>query len=118
MRHLRILLTALVLAGVAAPAAVLPTPAAAQGLTLDQAKSQGLVGEKRDGYLGVVKNAPGVKALVDEINLKRRQHYRDIARKNNTSVEAVGQIVAQKVIEQSPSGTIVEGNNGQWVRKP
>lgn len=117
MRHLRILLTALVLAVAAAPLAM-PTPAAAQQLTVDQAKAQGLVGEKRDGYLGVVKNAPGVQALVNETNLKRRQYYRDIARRNNTSVAAVGEIVAKKVIERAPSGTIVEGNNGGWVRKP
>lgn len=117
MRHLRILLTALILACALAPVTA-PPEAAAQSLTLDEAKAQGLVGEQRDGYLGVVRDGPGVRALVDEINLKRRQHYREIARQNNTSLEAVAKITAKKVIERAPSGTIVEGPDGGWVRKP
>lgn len=116
MRHLRILLTALVLACAAAPPA--SGPAAAQSLTLDEAKAQGLVGELRSGYLGIVEEGPGVQALVEEVNLKRRQHYREIARQNNTNVDAVAQITAKKVIERAPSGTIVEGADGGWLRKP
>ena len=69
--HLVFLFTALVL--LAAPAAF--------AIELADAKSQGLVGEQSNGYLGVVKNAPGVQALVDSVNAKRRDAYQKIAAK-------------------------------------
>ncbi len=98
--------------------ALVPVGVTAQGLNLDTAKAQGLVGERRDGYLGVVKNTAGVQALVDEINLKRRQQYMGIARQNGTNLQAVEAIVGKKVIERSNPGTVVEGADGGWVRKP
>ena len=95
-----------------------PPSATAQALSLDTAKAQGLVGERRNGYLGVVKNTAGVQALVDRINLKRRQHYMGIARQNGTNLQAVEAIVGQKVLQRAQSGTIVEGDGGSWVKKP
>ena len=50
---------------------------------LDDAKRTGSVGERPDGYLGAVDEDAGaeVKALVEEINGKRRERYREIAEK-------------------------------------
>ena len=58
---------------------------------LDDARKAGSVGERPDGYLGVVAGGAGaeVKAMVEEINGKRREKYRTIAEKRGTSVEAV-----------------------------
>ena len=54
-------------------------PAAAQ--SLDQAKAAGQVGERIDGYVGVVDaNAPGdIRALVDQVNAERQAKYAEIA---------------------------------------
>jgi len=112
---IRIFAAALMLAAVVFG---MPPEASAQGLSLDAAKAQGLVGERRNGYLAVVKNAAGVKALVDSINLKRRQHYMGIARQNGTNLQAVEAIVAQKVLQRAKSGTLVESTSGSWVKKP
>ena len=63
---------------------------AAFALSLDEAKSKGLVGEKANGYLGVVK--PGsqeAQSLTIEVNLKRREAYQDIAARNKTQLETV-----------------------------
>ncbi len=90
----------------------------AQSLSLQQAQQQGFVGEQQDGYLGIVTQAPGVQALVDDINLKRRQIYRDIARKNNINLQAVEALAGKKAIENAGSGEMVQGNGGQWVKKP
>ena len=48
---------------------------------LDDAKAAGVVGEKLNGYLGVVSRGAGadVQRLVQDINLKRRDRYRKIA---------------------------------------
>lgn len=99
-------------------AAMPAAPVHAQSLTLQQAQQQGLVGEQQDGYLGIVTQAPGVQTLVDDINLKRRQIYRDIARKNNINLQAVEALAGKKAIEKAGSGEIVQGNEGQWVKKP
>jgi uncharacterized protein len=92
-------------------------PAAAQ--SLDQAKAAGQVGERIDGYVGVVDaNAPGnVRAMVDQINAERRARYAEIAAERGTSVQAVAQIAGQKLIERAPGGEYVLGADGRWRQK-
>lgn len=92
-------------------------PVTAQSMSLDEAESRGLVGEQLNGYLGVVQSAPGVQALVDDINLKRRQLYRDVARKNAIPLAAVEELAGRKAIETSKPGEFVQNSNGQWVRR-
>jgi uncharacterized protein len=92
-------------------------PALAQ--SLDQAKAAGLVGERIDGYVGVVDaNAPGdVRAMVDQVNAEREAKYAEIAAERGTSVQAVAQIAGQKLIERAPGGQYVLGADGQWRQK-
>jgi uncharacterized protein len=52
------------------------------------ARSGGLVGEKPDGYLGfVTPPSAAIKALVDDINIKRKAVYTQEALANNSTVE-------------------------------
>jgi uncharacterized protein len=92
-------------------------PAAAA--SLDQAKAAGQVGERIDGYVGVVDaGAPGdVKALVEKINAERKAKYAEIAEKQGAPVAAVAQIAGKKLIERAPKGEYVMGADGQWQRK-
>jgi uncharacterized protein YdbL (DUF1318 family) len=92
-------------------------PAVAQ--SLDQAKAAGQVGERIDGYVGVVDaNAPGnVRAMVDQVNAERQARYAEIAAERGTSVQAVAQIAGQKLIERTPGGQFVLGADGQWRQK-
>lgn len=85
---------------------------------LQGAKAQGLIGEQSDGYLGLVSaSAPAdVKALVSDINSKRRQTYQDIAQRNNTSLDAVEALAGKKAIEKTPPGQYVKPA-GSWLRK-
>jgi uncharacterized protein YdbL (DUF1318 family) len=52
------------------------------------ARSGGLIGEKPDGYLGFV-TPPGaaIKALVEDINIKRKAVYTEQAQVNGSTVE-------------------------------
>jgi hypothetical protein len=88
-------------------------------ISLDQAKSQGLVGEQADGYLGVVSpSAPQeVKALVANINAKRRDEYRAIAARNKTTLDKVEALAGKKAIDLTPAGQNVRLPSGQWVKK-
>jgi uncharacterized protein len=96
---------------------VLAAPARADAL--DDAKAAGQVGERIDGYVGVVDaNAPAsVRALVDEINAKREAKYKEIAAKQGAPVAAVAQITGKKLIERAPKGQYVLGADGQWRQK-
>jgi uncharacterized protein YdbL (DUF1318 family) len=94
-------------------------PALAAGLDLDSAKQQGLVGEQTDGYVGAVapNPTPEVKALVAEVNAKRRAAYEGIARKNGTAPAAVAALAGQKLIDRAPSGAWIGDGSGHWYQK-
>ena len=98
---------------------VLGLPLPSSGLTLEEAKTQGVVGEQPNGYLGVVQ--PGasarVQALVNDVNQKRRQMYEDIARRNSTKLEAVEMLARQNCIDNTRPGNFVRSPSGQWVKK-
>lgn len=96
-------------------ALLLPLPAFA--LSLDDAKAQGLVGERRDGYLGPVENTPEVVQLVRIINQQRRAEYEKIAAENGQTVDVVQQLAAQKAYEMTPPGFYIQNNAGGWVKK-
>ena len=86
-------------------------------LTLEEAKSRGLVGEKSNGYLGVVAagNAEA-QALASDINQKRRQAYQEIANREKTNLKAVETLAGEKAIEKTRPGNMIEGPGG-WVKK-
>ncbi|MCP5432238.1 MAG: YdbL family protein [Alphaproteobacteria bacterium] len=87
---------------------------------LEAERKAGLVGDQADGYLGVVKPpAPAdVQRQVDELNLKRRNLYRDKAKELNTSLQAVEAIYGKQLYEQTPSGEYFRGSDGAWAKKP
>jgi uncharacterized protein len=86
-------------------------------LSLDEAKTRGLVGEKPNGYLGVVTpDSPQAQSLTNEVNQKRRQAYQEIAARNKTALEAVETLAGQKAIQNTKPGHFVEGPGG-WTRK-
>ena len=70
----------------------------AWAISLDDAKNQGLVGEDSSGYLGLVVQNAEAKAVVDDINAKRKAQYLKLAKKNNLSLSQVEV-------------------NGNWVKK-
>ena len=70
------------LGGFAAPAFAQRDPAYAA------ARAAGQVGEKMDGYLGVVgSETPELKRIVNDINIKRRAVYSERAKANNATLE-------------------------------
>ena len=88
----------------------------AWAISLDDAKNQGLVGEDSSGYLGLVVQNAEAKAVVDDINAKRKAQYLKLAKKNNLSLSQLEALAAAKTIEKTQSGHYVEVN-GNWVKK-
>lgn len=85
-------------------------------MSLDNAKNQGLVGENSSGYLGLVVQNAQAKAVIDDINEKRKAQYLKLAKKNDLSLAQVEALAAAKTIEKTQSGHYIEVN-GSWIKK-
>ncbi|MDJ0958560.1 MAG: YdbL family protein [Arenicellales bacterium] len=67
------------------------------------AKAKGHACEQTNGYLRATGSAPGdVKALVKNVNAKRKEQYAKIATKNGVAVDQVAKLTAQKLINAAP----------------
>ena len=87
--------------------------------SLAEAKEAGWVGERHDGYLGLVKpdTPDDIKKLVQDINAKRRERYLEIAKKNGTKLEAVQVIVGAKLIKRAQPSDYIMNSAGKWIKK-
>lgn len=61
-------------------------------LTLDEARTQGRVGETLNGYLVALKNDAETQKLVLDINHARRASYQQLADSNHLSVDEVAKM--------------------------
>lgn len=79
------------------------------------AKSAGQVGEQRDGYLGVV-GAQGadIKAMVRDINNKRRAVYTSKAASLNSTIDEYAFTTACRLILETKAGEKYQGLDGSW----
>ncbi len=118
-RFLRSVIGRAAAGGVAVAAALTLLPAVTLALTLDEAKAAGWVGERPDGYVGLVRSdaPPGTRDLVNRINAERRANYAAIAARTGTTAEKVGLVAGQKLINATPRGQYVMTQSGQWVAK-
>lgn len=91
----------------------------AWALTLDEAKSKGLVGERANGYLAAVtgKSSPEVDSLIQSVNQQRQQRYQAIAKKNKTTLKAVEVLAGKTAIKKTSPGNYIQLPSGQWTKK-
>jgi uncharacterized protein len=92
---------------------------AALALSLDEAKAQGLVGERPNGYVGVVSggNNAQAAALANRINAKRRAAYQSVADSNGTTLRSVEALAGRKLIGRLQSGQWFMDQGGKWRRR-
>lgn len=103
-----------VLAAVAALAIAAPAVAA----DLDRLRAEGVVAERYDGLLEAREGAGAeAKQLVRKINDRRRELYRKRAESQGVSVEQVGKVYAEQILEDAPKGTYFLKPDGSYVRK-
>ncbi|EKH8495397.1 YdbL family protein [Salmonella enterica] len=86
-------------------------------LTLDEARTQGRVGETLNGYLVALKNDAETQKLGLDINHARRASYQQLADSNHLPVDEVAKMAGQKLVERARPGEYVQGINGKWMRK-
>jgi uncharacterized protein YdbL (DUF1318 family) len=102
---------------IAAGAALSQTPA--QKASVDAAKTQGVVGEMGDGYIGFVTTTAdaSLKASVTAINTGRAAVYAETAAKTGVTAEAAGQATARQLYDRIPAGQWYKPLGGSWTRK-
>ena len=79
------------------------------------ARAAGQVGEKVDGYLGYVNPpTPPLKAVIDELNIKRKAVYADKAVAAKATVEEYALTSGCLLILQTVPGEKYQGPDGSW----
>lgn len=89
--------------------------ALAQGGDYQAAKAAGQVGEKPDGYLGMVGTGnPALKAMVDDINIKRKAVYAQKAQAAHATVEEYAFTSGCLLIAKTQPGEKYQAPDGSW----
>jgi uncharacterized protein YdbL (DUF1318 family) len=115
MSHFPIRRTALALGAAILSLAVLAGPAQAQrDPAYDAARAAGQVGEKTDGYLGVVGGDAGVRKMVDDINIKRRALYAQRAQAAKATLEEYAFTAGCLAISRTAPGEKYQAPDGSW----
>ena len=79
------------------------------------ARSAGQIGEKMDGYIGIVgaENAD-LRRLVNDINIKRRAVYAERAQANNATLEEYALTAGCQAILATSAGEKYQAPDGTW----
>ena len=99
--------------------ATVAQPPVATAQSLDELRAQGVVGERFDGF-AVVRDAgaaASIKAMVNDINAKRRAIYDERAKAQGVASEQVGRVYAEQILQKAPAGTWILSADGRWVQK-
>jgi len=92
-----------------------PALAQARDPAYSAARAAGQVGEKADGYLGVVGGGgPALRAMVDDLNIKRRALYSEKAQAQHATVEQYAFTSGCLLVAQTSPGEKYQAPDGSW----
>lgn len=78
-------------------------------LTLDEARTQGRVGETFYGYLVALKTDAETLELVKDINEARNLSYQQLAKQNNVSTDEIAKLAGQKMVARAKPENMCRG---------
>ncbi len=79
------------------------------------ARAAGQIGEKIDGYLGFVSSpTPTLRAMVEDLNIKRKAVYAEKAQAANATVEEYAFTSGCLAIARTVPGEKYQGPDGSW----
>ncbi len=79
------------------------------------ARAAGQVGEKTDGYLGIVgSTTPELQNLVDDINIRRRAVYAERAQAEGATLEEYALTAGCLAISRTSQGEKYQAPDGSW----
>ena len=83
-----------------------------------QARAAGLVGEKADGYLGIVgAGTADLRRIVNDINIRRRAVYAEKAQAANATLEQYALTAGCLAIARTEPGERYQAPDGSWVTR-
>ena len=91
----------------------------AWAIDIRDAKEQGLVGEANTGYLAAVQSPASaeVRALVAEVNEKRKAKFAKTAAKTGTTVVQVANRFYELAVQKTAPGHYYQDSGGRWKKK-
>ncbi len=90
----------------------------AWAIDIHSAKQQGLVGEANTGYLAAIGTPSAeVKALVAEVNAKRKAEFQRTAEKTGATLQQVQVRFYELAVQRTESGHYYQDASGNWKRK-
>ena len=91
---------------------------AAWAIDIQAAKEQGLVGEANTGYLAAVGTPSAeVKALIEEVNAKRKAEFERTANKTGATLVQVRARFYELAVQRTAPGHYYQDASGSWKRK-
>jgi uncharacterized protein len=103
------------LALAAGVALAVPALAQQRDPAYDAARSSGQIGEKVDGYLGIVgTDTVDLRRLVNDINIKRRAVYAERAQANSATIEEYALTIGCQQILKTQPGEKYQAPDGSW----
>jgi uncharacterized protein YdbL (DUF1318 family) len=106
-------------AGALLAALALMPLAVAHASALDDALKSGQVGERFDGYLGIV-SPPGsreIQELVKTTNAKRETRYAQVAHETGVSTAVVARRAGDRLAKRAKAGTYIMIPKGTWQQQ-
>ena len=94
---------------------VMPAQAVQRDPAYASARANGAIGEKIDGYLGIVGSPdPSLRKLVDDLNIRRKASYADKARAEGVTIEEFAFAQGCILIARTAPGEKYQAPNGSW----
>ena len=116
--HLRPALLGLAATGLVLGLPLASSVSAQRDPAYQAAREAGRVGEKMDGYLGIVGAADGqLRAMVDDINIKRRANYASRAQAQNATLEEYAFTQGCILISRTQPGEMYQAPDGSWQQR-
>ena len=91
-----------------------------EGLSAEDAaaRAAGQVGEQPDGYLGFATTpTPAIRALVQDINIKRKAKYTESAQATGSTVEQFAFTSGCNLIASTRPGEKYQAPDGRWLTR-
>jgi uncharacterized protein YdbL (DUF1318 family) len=91
----------------------------AWAIDIRSAKAEGLVGEANTGFLAAVQ-APAsaeVRALIADVNKKRKAQFTNTAQKTGTTVAQVANRFYELAVQKTTPGNYYQDSGGRWKKK-
>ncbi|ARU15731.1 YdbL family protein [Croceicoccus marinus] len=106
---------AIAAAALMAPLMVAPAQAVQRDPAYASARANGAIGEKIDGYLGIVGSPDAsLRKLVDDLNIRRKASYADKARAEGVTIEEFAFAQGCILIARTSPGEKYQAPDGSW----